>query len=364
MHIRTAWSDYFTGNPTTLSNEYGTRQTTSDANIFVSTCLFRSITSASNGGAFYCSTSVIFLLFESTSFFSCKTSSQYGGAIYFSNTNSGQCVLYGVCGYDCYSTYTSSYSHGQFSRIEVSNLASSKNYVNYSSVTRCVIDNSRSMYMLYHFYGNICCPSINVSMNKCYSRSAIYCCPFQDSNSVTCSLSYSSFANNIAIWYCCIKLWMSNAKYEIKSCNVLRNTQVDLSAYGLIRTHGNTVIQDSCILENKANYIFYVDSYTVTLSNCTVDSTSKTGNLIMSNTVTKSFILALNHMSTRNCHAEYDSAGTLTPFIPPLSASKKMIPCFTYGNFFYHPPQANFVSLSSVFIFNFLHPYPSTNYLY
>jgi hypothetical protein len=367
MHSRTAWSDYFTGSPTLIQSQtYRTQQKTSATNVHVSNCLFESITSGSNGGALFCSTSVTYLLVESSSFISCKTSDSNGGAIYFKNTNNGESVLYEVCGYDCYSTRTS--SDGQFSYIYVNNGISSKNYVNYSSITRCVIDNSGSYYMLYHYYGNICCPSVNISMNKCYSRSGFYGCPFSDSNSVTCSLSYSSFADNVANWYGCIKLWTSGAKYEIKSCNILRNTQGSLDTYGIFRTYGNTMILDSCILENKANCIFFIDSYTVTLSNCTVDKTSSNGNLITQNTVIKSFIHALNHLSTRNCRSEYDFAGTLTPIAPPPppspSPSKNIILCFTYGNFFHHPPQVNFVSLSSVFIFNFIHTYPSTDYLY
>jgi hypothetical protein len=41
------------------------------------------------------------------------------------------------------------------------------------------------------------------------------------------------------------------------------------------------MIEDSCILQNTANYIFYQESsYTITISNCTVDSNRKYGNVI------------------------------------------------------------------------------------
>jgi hypothetical protein len=115
------------------------------------------------------------------------------------------------------------------------------------------------------------------------------------------------------------------AKCEIKNCNILRNTQGILGTEGTIYSYGNLTIEDSCILENNANYIFRVSStsYTSTLSNCTVDSTSGNENVITQNTVTKSFILALNHMSNLICQAEYDSAGTLTPIIQSPSPSKK-----------------------------------------
>jgi hypothetical protein len=280
MRDRTAWGDYFTGNPTKIQPKvYGGQQTPSDTSVYVLNCLFISITSTSNGGALSC-TAVTYLLIETSTFFLCKTSGSYGGAIYFSNSG-GQCVLHEVCGNDCCVTISSSW--GQF-----------------------------------------------ISMNKCYYRSAIQCTPFGDSNSVTCSFSYSSFTDNNATYYMCIYLDNSAANYEIKSCNILRNTQVSLSS-GIIRSNGNLIIEDSCILENQANYIFYQgsSSYTITLSNCTVDNTAFYGSYKITNTVTKSFILALDHMSTLNCHAGYDSAGTLIPIVQYSSSSKNQKLCYT-----------------------------------
>ena len=140
LNVRIAWNYYFTGNPTYIKqNEYTSRQTPSSTSVYISNCLFKSIISESDGGALLC-TSVTYLLIKSISFFSCKTRSQIGGAICFSNTNNGQHVLCELCGYDCYSTSTS-YTSGQFAYIEVSNAASSKNYVNYSSISGCVNEN-------------------------------------------------------------------------------------------------------------------------------------------------------------------------------------------------------------------------------
>ena len=130
LRPKTAWLSYFTGNPVLLQqNEYGTRQNPSGT---------------SDGGALYCS-SVTYLLIVSSSFFSCNTSSN-GGAIYFTNAGSGQCVLHEVCGYYCCTTDKNS---GQFAYINVYCSASSKNYVNYSSISRCVNEYSGSHYMLY-----------------------------------------------------------------------------------------------------------------------------------------------------------------------------------------------------------------------
>jgi hypothetical protein len=352
VYIRTAWDDYFTGSKNNYNlKTYGSRPTLSGTSVYVSNCLFISITSTSDGGALSC-TSVTYLLIESTSFISCKTSSQYGGAIYFDNS-SGQCVLHEVCGYDCCSTYTGTYTYSQFAHISVNNAITSKNYVNYSSISRCVIEISRSHYSLRLSNGKICCPSVNISMNKCYWYPGIYCQPFKDSNSFTCSISYSSFTDNIATLSICIQFWTENANCEMKSCNILRNTQGILSELGTIRTIDNVMIEDSCILENNAYTIFYIhsSSSTITLSNCTVDKTTVNGGLIIQNTVTKSFIHALNHMSNLICHSEYDSAGTLTPIIhtsSPLEKQKLYCSC--------NQSQLRvFFSLLYIFIFNFIH---------
>jgi hypothetical protein len=345
LNTRTAWNDFFPSNPSYNLNSqtYNSRQTHSSTGVHISNCLFTSFTSSSAGGALY-STSTYFLV-ESTSFFSCKTSSGNGGAIYFSNGN-GQCVLYGICGYDCTSS-----SGVHFAYTNVYNTVSSKNYLNYSSISRCV--NVNPWYTLYLGNGNIRCPSVNMSMNKDYGRS-IYCYPCASSNYLTCSLTYSSFTDNYAASYTCFYLWQYPASFEIKSCNIIRNTQVTLGTEGTITTAGDLFVEDSCILGNKANRIFHQDNsnYKIFISNNTVDSTSNNGYFIIRDTVTKSFILALNHMSTRNCHSEYDYAGTLTPIIQSLSSKNQMLYC-SCERLFSHFPQVNFVSLSSVFISNF-----------
>jgi hypothetical protein len=154
----------------------------------------------------------------------------------------------------------------------------------------------------------------------------------------------------------------TGAKYEMKSCNILRNTQGTLGTEGTIYANGNLVIKDSCILENTATYIFCVQSssYTITLSNSTVDKTSNNGYLTTQNTVTKSFILALNHMSTRNCHSEYDSAGILTPNLHTPSSSKQ-VRCFTHVKYIYQPLIEDVTSFINILIFNFIHPYVSND---
>jgi hypothetical protein len=357
MHIKTAWNDHFTvTSPTNpyISQTYTQRQTPSDTSLYIFNCLFKSITSSSAGGALYC-TSATYFLVESTSFFSCKTSNS-GGSIYFSNTNGGQSVLYGVCGYDCYSTGSVNYP---FAYIQVNSAASSKNYVNYSSIVRCVNEISSTCNMFGLINGKNFCPSVNSSLNKCGYYSVISCWPTSNSNSAACSLTHSSFTNNTATYYNCFWLSSSGSIFEIKSCNILRNTQGSFNTEGIIWTSGNLNIEDSCVLENNAANIFYQSSssYTITLSNCTVDKTTYNQNLMTQNTVAKSFILALNHMSTENCHSEYDSAGTLTPIIQTPSSSKKQRLCYSYVKLFYQPRLC--LESTFIFIFHFIHPQAS-----
>jgi hypothetical protein len=353
LFSKAAWNDYFSGTnaTTTLSSqEYSSRPTLSGPNVYVSKCLFRSFTSLSEGGALYCSTSITYLLVESTSFFSCKISSGNGGAIYFYNTNSGQSVLHEICGYDCGSTNS---NNGQFNYIFVKNDISSKNYINYSSISRCVNENSYQLWQ--HGNGKILCPSVNISNNKNYGDSVL-CYPSSYSNTVTCSLSYCSIVDNIVTYRAWIILWTTGAEYEIKSCNILRNSEPTGNSRGTICTRGNMKIENSCIIQNTANYIFFQgSSFTITLSNCTVDSTSNNGYLTIQNTVTKSFILALNHMSTRNCHSGYDAVGYLTPIIQtPQSSSKKQNNYCTCQKVLFLLRNEDIASLISILVFNII----------
>jgi hypothetical protein len=304
-----AWSDYFSGSPekTFFQAKYTSTQTPSQSSVYVLNCLFNQITSASSGGALSC-TSASYFFIESSSFFSCQTSSGNGGAIYLYNSNCYQCVLFKVCGTDC---YTSS-GNSQFAHTYINNAASSKNCVNYSSIAHCV---SQSWGMLRFINGKIYCPSFNISMNAIPYHSAFDTSPLSDSSSIGCSLTYSTIANNTASGHVCCALY-SGTKYEIKCCNIIRNSQYTTN-HGTFYVSAILTIKDSCILENIASIIFAGPS-TTTLINCTVDKTTNNGGLTIQNTITKSFIHGLNHMSTQNCHAEYDAAGYLTaaPFVP------------------------------------------------
>jgi hypothetical protein len=351
-HSRTVWIDHFPGTtPTTTftSIEYTSKQTLSDTNVYVLNCLFNKCTSTGYGGAFYCTSSVTKLLVESTSFFSCNTSSTKGGAVYFYNKESGECVLYKVCASDCCSE---SGLNGLFADIYAKNTASGKNYVIYSSIARCINEKIGSWHTLRLNYGNNYCSSVNSSMNKCGWRPGISCEPTADSSSVTCLVVYSTFVDNNATQARVICFGRSSANYEMKWCNILRNSQISLSTNGLIDIYGSTIIENSCIIENVADYIFYSStSITYTISNCTLDKTTNNGYLTTRNTVTKSFILTLNHMFTQNCHADHSTVDTLTPI--KIIVTCRILSCPSHLR--------DFITLIFSFMFNFINPYPSAD---
>jgi hypothetical protein len=294
---RFVWEDFFTGTPieTNKHQQYTSRQNPSNSTVYVSNCLFYNCAASGVNGGALCCTTVNYLLVEYSFFFSCKASISQGGAIYFNNQNSGQCVFYGVCGFGCCCTYHSS-SWGQFSWINTKDDAVSKNYVNYSLIANCINERADSSNTVNHGNGKIYCTSVNISRNKCNSRSVILCYPYSSSSTITCSMMYSSFSDNIAYDYICIWINRVSTKHEMKCCNVIRNTHSS-SSYGLIHAYGNLIIEDSCFIENTATYIFCASSsYMITLSNCTVDKITNTGSLTIQKTVTKSFIHTISYI--------------------------------------------------------------------
>jgi hypothetical protein len=354
-----SWNDFFSGSPqTTLSSvTYNSRQNPTVTSVHVLNCLFNRINSGSDGGALYC-TSATYFLVESSSFFTCKTSSSKGGAIYISNA--AQCVLYRVCGNDCCSTYTGRTDY-QFAYMSVVDSVLSKNYVNYSSISRCFNTNSGSYFTIQTDYGIIRGLSVNSSINRCHYSPGFRTRASVSSNSVTCSLLYSSFADNRIFTYICVFYEREGTNNEMKYCNVLRNIH-DTSSYGTIYTYGNLMIEGSCILGNTASCIFYENnpSYSITLSNSTVDKTTSAGSFRIQNTVRKSFILGLNHISTQNCHSEFDSVGTLSaiPYVP--SPTKKEI--YSCNRNHILARISDFFILDWVFIVTFIQPNPSVDY--
>jgi hypothetical protein len=308
--------------------QYTQTITTNENYVYVHDSVFSYCSSSSSGGALNCGNSVYKLLVEQTTFISCSTSSSNGGGIYFSSTTNGECVLSKICGFNCSST-----NYGMFAYVYTKNDITYKNYVNDSSFTHTSIKSGSPSHVLYLYYGNILCPSLNITNNECYHYPAMRCCPTASSTSDTIYMSYNSIINNTAIGgWGCIDFNRAGSSQRIDTCNIINNKQTVYSSNELtIYTNANLLIKDSCILgNNPGKKVFFVDGGKVTISNCTIDddiiSKSRyTGTIIITKTIERSFINALSHISTQKCDSYFDSYGTLTakPIIPSQNKSSR-----------------------------------------
>jgi hypothetical protein len=329
---KTTFSDFYGPGQTNIKEytgpKYTERQNPTDQNVYVHDCVFQSCSSSSYGGALSCGSSVYKLLVGQTSFVSCRTSSDRGGAIYSGSTTNGECILNKICGLNCSSTLSNSFSGGQCAYIQIKNDASCKNHVSDSSFTQSSIESTYAHHVLDLFYGNILCPSVSITNNKCTRYVAFWCAPIVGTGSPiseTCCISYNSIVNNTASGgHSCLFLTTAGSSQRIDTCNIINNKQTS-SEYGTILTDANLLIKDSCILGNNEKYkVFYaISSYKITISNCTIDNNIFTngryyGSVTVIKTITNTFINALSHISTHLCDSYFDSYGTLSakPNVP------------------------------------------------
>jgi hypothetical protein len=271
-------------------------------NVSVFNSVFINISSNICGGALYCNGSVYRLLIERSSFISCMTSDCLGGGIYLYSAESGGCVLNKVCAYSC-SSMNSGNSFGQFAWVETKYM----NHVNDSSITHTLQESGDSWCALRLFYGNILCPSVNLTNNICKCCPALYC---HSTTENTCSMSYSSIVNNTANRGC-IRLTNSDLKC-IDTCNILNNSQ-NTPYEATIYVWGNLLIKDSCIIGNKNNNVFWVSSSNnITISNCTIDddifaNTRYHGSVTINKYIESSFFNQLSYIVTQRCDPYFET---------------------------------------------------------
>jgi hypothetical protein len=298
-----SWNDYYSGSGTDYSQKTQ-RLASFSGTAYIKNSLFDELLISGYGGSiYYSSSSSLLMLIESSTFVYCQ-STGLGGAIFFDN--SGQYVMVKVCGYGCKST---SYQ-AHFEYVQVTNSISSKNEI-HDSVICCTTQTSQSHEIIHH-YGKIVYKQTNFSSNKCYSVASIYANPTSNGNSAASSISYISVSNNVVSYGNCIYL-SSSYLHEVDSCNFISNTDLS-SGYGLIKVSGSLNLRGSCILNNSATYVIYNDGgKTITVTNCTIDSTSTYyGSITFISTPKTSFINKIDHIETALCYAKYDSVGSLT----------------------------------------------------
>ena len=289
----------------------------SNKDVHVSNCLFHDCTSDSCGGAVSCSTSIERIFIEETTFATCKTTNSYGGGIYFCNTNSGQCVIFRTCSFNCSSIYSDDISFGQYAAIETNNDASSKNVVNESTITGTKNEYIYSSEALNLQNGNIICSLVNITNNECYSYPAFCCCPTKTS-AYACCVIYASIVNNGAkSGHGCLEFDNPDATQLISMSNIVNNTQDDEASEAIIFSYANLFINESCIIGNKAGKIFMEDCSSpneIKITNCTLDSNIKTntkyeGSVRFLSSKEYDFINALSHIVTGKCEGLLDIYG-------------------------------------------------------
>jgi hypothetical protein len=303
MGMLRAWSDFYSGTPTEYSQRTG-RLTSFSGTAYIKNSFFNGLSSTSHGGSIYYSStsSNLLMLVESSTFINSQAASQ-GGAIYFSN--SGQFVMFKVCGYGC----SASSSSGQFNYVFVTDSISSKNEARDSVI--CYTTYTTKYNVMYHYCGKVVVKQTNISSNS-INQISLQSYPSSNGNYVASSISYSSFANNVASDSVCIYL-SSSYLYEVDSCNVISNTHKGTN-YGLILSDGSLNLRGSCIINNSVICVIQNrGGKTITVTNCTIDPANKnSGAVVITSTPQTSFINKIKHIETALCYATYDSFGSLT----------------------------------------------------
>ena len=205
--------------------------------------LFQNCSHPSDGCGIYASGDFP-LLVESSTFIGCKATSGSGGWIY---KNSGQYVVAKSCSVGCTSA---GYAH--FICSEVYDRRTNKNELHEFSVTVSVASGSTTIRLL---YGTVNITSVNCMGNEC---PAFYCEPSQGANTetVTCSISYSHIEDNTATEDNCIYLTYpprnsNNQNQLIEHTNIVNNSQ-NTKIYGLIHAVGvKTTLNDCVIIRNN-----------------------------------------------------------------------------------------------------------------
>ena len=150
---------------------------------------------------------------------------------------------------------------------------------------------------LRHRYGDFSACLLNVSNNNCSGISGILCYYCQSAY-----IYHSSFINNICIsYYICIEF--GNSINELRSSNVINNSQKELSLYGTITSLYNLTVIDSSILNNSADYDFFCDDsrYTITVIDCVIDNNSFGGNVETTNCTSNGGTVSVEMGEAEHC---------------------------------------------------------------
>ena len=298
----------FTGKFTTNQSSIG------EGSIYVSQSEFSECkATSSNGGAILVSfSSAAKTLIEKSIFNICeKVSSGSGGAIYIDGEWNTCAILY-ICGYGCESATDVPFMCSKTSRGVIID-------INHSTITHSQKGNCNDLICIDFGYG-VLMSGTNISHNSCKRNSACYFAyGYHGTGSeylISSSIVNNTYSDNVILY---LGHDYDGCSGNIKSCNIIYNGNIEGKASGSIIYQssdlGNTYINQSCILNNIAQYIFdgFSDNFYY-LTNCTIDKASSQVDVDMyfEEEASKSFINALVHIKTGNCEAMFDSVGSLS----------------------------------------------------
>jgi len=272
------------------------RIVTAPTNFYISNCIYKSLTSSTDGGAISLTLSECRMLIEG-SFFDTIIAPK-AGAITFTCTGTGGSVLDKVCSHKVVVSSGQYYQFGYFS-------VSSSQKINrafYLSITQSRIS-SATLYESVRFnQGNQVCDYMNSSYNHLsYGSGAVFNYP------VNSSSSYCTFSNNQDNGYRCIYFYQGSGTCYMQYSNVVSNNQGSATLSNVFRNYQVTSYVSHCVLyQNIAKCMFDIESGKMYVSNCYSDNYLYYANQpIFLNKFGPSNTFIINHLNSYLCYAPY-----------------------------------------------------------
>jgi len=266
-------------------------------NISITDCFFsRSLSHTGNGGVIFIGVSSKSLVMSHSMCFNC-TSAGYGGAIYFSSSDS---FLRMICANRCSASLggqfawfqTSQFTQIEYLSVSFSSPISLVNNPLYISTSAQIVDNTNS------------------SMNNAKQVSGIYI-----NNPSSFTSSYCTFANNKVSESKCIYIFSSIGTSSMSYANIVHNNSPSI---GVVYVQGDGLKKMmNCIFKNNHNYLFYVHSGFLEVSDSFIDhSLSFSTNVNVSTAKNNSWSISTTYQmqffNSHHCNTDY-SLIDLTP---------------------------------------------------
>lgn len=250
------WSTYYPSSITPIHVKNSSSYTiSSNQNVYFT----ESVVIGLSNKVIYYSNSNSKLLIESCKFEEISSLGE-GGTIYF--VSSGEFVHNKICANQCKMT---SYNDGVYSYTQVTNDASSKNYVIESSIAKSTSQSGGETFL--HHYGDLKVSKTNITDTDI----GYIPCVYLVTGSNYSEISYSTFKNNNGhnsngCSYC-----IGSQMHKYSFCDILSNT---CPQEGIFYCQSNIECSSCNMINNVAStgYLFYMYSGTVTTSSCYINN--------------------------------------------------------------------------------------------